>query len=762
MALTIAEARALAGVASVPLLTITTRSGAVLRFSDRVIPVGGYEYDSFLLSAADIEESLERDTSIADNSDFSFTLRNAPIEINGVSYPTLIDAHDAHPLHAALVSLSYVFKRGADISPATPAFSFVSEEPQSITRLSLTIRCSSMPAWRARTFALLKLLTADYPLAFPADAGKVLPDLTGWFRYVECLRTRWPVFATDNVTALSSSITNSSTTFTVTSTASFGDDSDEEQIIWVDTERCSWATKDATRFYGIVRGLPGGAAASAHNAAAPVKEHPETTAEVTVAGHEIHSLTSVWGEYEGKLARITSYTPTLSPARSYLVIPKTSLVVPSSLVSSLTASTNIVPTLTRITAQNDGFQGTSSSNSISKTFTWGAHPYQGQAWSGLQLGVSFSVSPVDPISDYNGSGSVVFSSIFYLGLYGYPAVRVWTGGTYFHGYETTPYKRSSTFDLPSPYTWSMLGYGWQTQVVLTWYTGVCHGWAINVSSCWQEFYPPAVAVGISGTVSDEKYFTRIFANGWGKKSADVAYGTVGTAITRPDYVMRSWIVGKLGFAEADIDTASFDAAGTFYTANAYQLSVTITDDVDPEEELYRMAFESRSVVSYSLGKWYLSVIPGTAPAATKTILRTDLAGEGADFLCGFTDLLDVQNSLTVKYYKNHGPTSSSDPWHKTFAVADVPAGEDEIPATIELRHVALDAMAKEVAAVVLLQRKQIHKTIEFSVFWDATDIKPGDTIASSGGGFWEGEKFFIVGAVSSGVNRATYRGIAWW
>lgn len=265
---------------------------------------------------------------------------------------------------------------------------------------------------------------------------------------------------------------------------------------------------------------------------------------------------------------------------------------------------------------------------------------------------------------------------------------------------------------------------------------------------------------ISGASIRTVTLDRLWVDVNGMKSDNAIYGTVGSMIERPDYVMKKWITYALGFTAADIDSASFDAAGTWYAANSYALAVPITEKVDPEDVLYRMAYESRSIVWYRAGKWYLIVIPDTAPASIKTISRKNLAGEGASFACGYTSLEDVVNVLSVRYARNLGP--SGDAWLGAVTRESVVAGYQRQADVVELEYVRLPAMASSVGDLMLKRKKRTYETVGIPVFWGDTDLKIGDTIMISDMGFWEDLKFFIFSCAREGIERATFIAVAWW
>ncbi len=253
---------------------------------------------------------------------------------------------------------------------------------------------------------------------------------------------------------------------------------------------------------------------------------------------------------------------------------------------------------------------------------------------------------------------------------------------------------------------------------------------------------------------------RVFVDVNGMESDDAIYGTVGSVVARPDYVMKKYLTAVLGYAAADIDSTSFDIAGAWYAANNYALSVLVTDE-NRLAALYRMAYECRSVIWESAGKWYLLVLPDVCSPVVREIARGDFDPD-RPFSCGYTRADQVCNYLTVRHSKINGPAAANNLWQGSVVLSDVRPLEDTVPGMLDLRYVRSAAMASSVGGLALKQRRQSYKTISFPVFWQHTDLQIGDSVTISGLGFWEGVKFWINGETREGINRGTFNAIEWW
>ena len=241
-------------------------------------------------------------------------------------------------------------------------------------------------------------------------------------------------------------------------------------------------------------------------------------------------------------------------------------------------------------------------------------------------------------------------------------------------------------------------------------------------------------------------------------------GTPFALIERPDHVIHHFLIERMGFAQADIDTASFEAAGTSYASaisGGYRFGLVLPDSAAPSSTLRRLAFECRSTVRFAGGIWKLSFTPSSAPAALKTITRDALAGEGSDFVFSQSPPEELGNSLTARYRKAY---SSNDRGFEAVASSSDSASMAKYGTykkEFEFQAVRLDAMAVDVLAQVLRERKAPLLTVTFPVFWEHFDVEPGDTITIDNP-LYGGSKFFIENMERTDPFRATVTARGWW
>jgi hypothetical protein len=226
------------------------------------------------------------------------------------------------------------------------------------------------------------------------------------------------------------------------------------------------------------------------------------------------------------------------------------------------------------------------------------------------------------------------------------------------------------------------------------------------------------------------------------------YGGVGALIERPDYVIRHFLVERLGFAPGEIDDDAFNEAGAAYAsaiAGGYALGFVVREKTAPSEYLRDLAFQSRSTLAYRAGQWRLAYVPDAAPAPVRTISRAELAGAGAMFVYRRTPVVDIANSIGVKYkavYDQGVPGGGE--WLGSVAGEDAAsiAAYGEYAKEFEFGAVRDGAMAAHVLEHILVERKTPLLRVTFTVFWEHFDLEVGDTIEIDDE-LYGGRRFYI-------------------
>lgn len=245
------------------------------------------------------------------------------------------------------------------------------------------------------------------------------------------------------------------------------------------------------------------------------------------------------------------------------------------------------------------------------------------------------------------------------------------------------------------------------------------------------------------------------------------YAGTGTPIERPDHVLTHLLTTEYGALPADIDAASFALAGAAYAgavSGGYRFGFVLTRELEPSALLARLAAESRSTLLWQGGQWRLSYMPDSAPSPVAVVSAGDLAGEGAVFTFGRTELAGVVNRVTSLYSRRY-PTQAepSGGWAGLIEDEDAPSIAAFGPLPREERFIAVrdQAMAAHVIAHMLASRARPLLFVTFEVAHDLLGLEVGQTIALSGS-LYDAERFFIEEVERDGSARATVRAVAWW
>lgn len=252
----------------------------------------------------------------------------------------------------------------------------------------------------------------------------------------------------------------------------------------------------------------------------------------------------------------------------------------------------------------------------------------------------------------------------------------------------------------------------------------------------------------------------------GALDTDGSYAGVGTLIERPDHVIKHFIINQMGFSAGDINATAFSTAGTSYSSavtGGYKFGFLFSGDMEPSGFVRRLAQECRSTVNYSGGKWKLTSLPFSAPAAVKTISKDDLAGFGAMFAFRATPSHELANSITVSYRRNIGAGRSKSKWLMTASVEDAASKTlyGQYAHRTEFLTVRDKATADDVLSHMLLQRKTPLLTATFTVFYEHFDLQVGDTIDIAND-LYNGKKFFIEQIERIDPFRARITAKEWW
>lgn len=243
-------------------------------------------------------------------------------------------------------------------------------------------------------------------------------------------------------------------------------------------------------------------------------------------------------------------------------------------------------------------------------------------------------------------------------------------------------------------------------------------------------------------------------------------GTANALIERPDHVFKHFNTALYGFALADIDSTTFGAAGTLYAAaisGGYKFGFVINTGITPSQWIPELAAQCRSNIKYDKGRWKLLYLPDTAPAAVKTISKSNLAGEFAKFKFNRTKNIDIVNDLTGLFKMNYGRLGNDvSEWLGTSTASDSTSqGKYGVRAeTYEFWAIRGLAMADHVLAFKELQHKNPLLIVDFPVFWEYFNLERGDTFDISNP-LYNAVKFYIERIGRQGKKIVDITGIQW-
>jgi hypothetical protein len=209
-------------------------------------------------------------------------------------------------------------------------------------------------------------------------------------------------------------------------------------------------------------------------------------------------------------------------------------------------------------------------------------------------------------------------------------------------------------------------------------------------------------------------------------SSSSDYGTVGSLMQSPQHVIKHFLIERMGFTLADIDTASFTSAGAMYATaitGGYSFAFVTGEKIIPSRFVRSLARQCRSSLTFERGKWKLTYLEPVA--AVRTITRGELAGREAQFVFNRSGITELANSITAKYRSDAGTkwlAIASDSDAASITKYGTYHKEMEFPA------IRSSAMAAHVLAYILSELKEPNLRVTFPVFYEHFDLDVGDTI----------------------------------
>lgn len=216
-------------------------------------------------------------------------------------------------------------------------------------------------------------------------------------------------------------------------------------------------------------------------------------------------------------------------------------------------------------------------------------------------------------------------------------------------------------------------------------------------------------------------------------------GTPNALIERPDHIKKHIWCEILGAPSGDVDTTTFNAAGTFYSTNSYTFALLINKPILAEALLMKLAFQCRSrffVTSYGKAKLIVREISKTS---VHSILKNEIKENSVSIeRSSFDDLLNYFNiHFNIDYTTVNQQTGKSalqpadfksvTPFQDASSISKY--GQKEYNGDLFLFDaVRLSAMVTHVGNYYLDYHSAIKKITKFGVFLDNMEIEQGDVI----------------------------------
>jgi len=677
--------------------------GLTLYLCDRIFGSAGSEntfnsqiYEPLILHYGEIRYGqVGVDGKPGDPGEFNFTVDNT-ITIGGADSFTSLFA-DYDPIYSKVTL--YETYEGASAAEDLEIRFIGTVEDIDMERERVTVNCTSYEISVMNKLSVEICDQDTYAGADPDDWGKILPIVYGAAKRV-------PMRAVDagEMTTLSEDINAGITVINVTDASGFPAGGGTIQI---DTEQITYVYTSGNQFIGCVRAA-NDTDADIHYAGATVAEIQSEY--FYVLDHAANSIDAVYVVHRDNGQNIlqdsslyTIYTGQTGdehasyPGKAVVVfntIPSISPQVNLSIEDTIDVDDNIGVTdsISVDTGEHehggDGYYIWSMENAVDISTGGGYIDERAYDQNSSRYNLSDgSVSSYVNMS-YAGCGIQLSKSFYELGPGTPSSCRICMIITYqntgmratftWHGLSIT-----STFGAAGQGTlrsgWSSLGLTWAQINALTGTVILSSSGGagmVVIREAWVEIShsevvaAPATGVvklgsaGKSGeatktgtvtltgnSVADTVIGGRVSIDvqGW-QADASGDYGTEGSLIERPDYILKHFLVNYCGLTIADnIDSTSYDASGTLYTADSVSLSIVLQELPDVRDFLASVAFQCKSLEFWESGKHHLVRVP-VSSTTVKTIdkQRIDLSS----IKVSYSPRSEVLNTYVGNYYKH--------------------------------------------------------------------------------------------------------------
>jgi len=577
-----------------------------------------------------------------------------------------------------------------------------------------------------------------YPYADPDDIGKMLPLCWGPDKKV-------PFRAVDAgaLSTLAANISSSDTTITLSDSSRFP----STGTIQSDNEKIAYTGNSSNQLTGCTRGA-GGTTAVAHTTGSYVIEIK--TEYSYIIGCPVKTINTVYVDNIRKTTGFTAYTGQSGdehssyPGKACIKFT----VLPIKLISDVNDNIAVSDNIAVTSKSNSTHYSADADIGYSHRFTSGSYDVTKTI---SQLGANFAPT-FDTSKSKNGYSEIwdVTVEVTSLGTAGTLWIKIspFYTGTWVTIFEIgsgvistplcTPYIHHSTSDYPGVVgeirMYSDSSWDGDVFIKLVDVTVILHEYEVSASKTGSANRSGATTL-TGNSIADTVIGGQVTADldGYQDDAEGTYTGTANALIKRPDYVFKHIWNAILGASLSDIDSSSFNSAGTFFSTNSYEFSLVIKEPIQADELLMRLALQCRSHFFVSLyGKAKL-IVRQTAQSSAHSIPKNEIKQNSVSI--ERSSRQDIINYFNVYYDLDHAKDKSTINCRAVKNFQDATSisryGQKEWTGDKNLLlfdAITLDAMALHVGNFLLDFHAQIRCMPQLAVFLDNMETEPGDII----------------------------------
>lgn len=578
-----------------------------------------------------------------------------------------------------------------------------------------------------------------YPNADPDDIGKMLPLCWGPDKKV-------PFRAVDAgaLSTLVEDITSSATTITLSDSSRFP----SSGTVQIDNEKITYTGNSSNQLTGCTRGS-GGTTAVAHTAGSYIIEIK--TEYFYILGCPVKTISTVYVDNIRKTSGFTAYTGQSGdehasyPGKACIKFTALPIKLIRDVNDDITVSDNIAvttkPNSTHYSADSDigySHRFTSGYYDVTKSISGTGPNFSPTYTSGnSKNGYSEIWDVMVEITSLGSAGTLyIYIDSFHASDPNVDIFKIVNGAITIP--LCSPFIKHHTANYPDATAQIRMNAdsSWDGDVYIK---------LVNVTLILHEYEKSATKTGSASrsnattltgnSIADTVIGGQVTADidGYQDDASGTYTGTTNSLIKRPDHVFKHIWNAILGASLSDIDSSSFNSAGTFFNTNSYEFSLVITDPIQADELLMRLALQCRSHFFVSLYGTAKLIVRQTSQSSTHSIIKNEIKQDSVsierssrkDIINYFNIYYDLDHSkdkdlINCQAVKNFQDSTSISRYGQKEWMGD--------KNLLLFDAITLDAMAVHVGSFLLDFYKQIRHMPHCAFFLDNMETEPGDII----------------------------------